>query len=113
MDASSAADRSQLSLLSTLSIARCFPEPPHFRIADGIASVPAGGIVAEKVVEGQCSRDAVALTHVATLDLRTGSQQRGVNLVNRLSAHRSSCSCNFVVVSHSVNKARYRTIALD
>lgn len=47
MDASSAADRSQLSLLSTLSIARCSPEPPHFRIADGIASVPAGGIVVE------------------------------------------------------------------
>ena len=87
MDASSAADRSQLSLLSTLSIARCSPEPPHFRIADGIASVPAGGIVVEKVVEGQCSRDAVALTHVATLDLRTGLQQRGGTLVNRLSAH--------------------------
>ena len=87
MDASSAADRSQLSLLSTPSIARCSPEHPHFRIADGIASVLAGGIFVEDVVEGQRSRDAVALTHVATLDLRTGLQQRGGNLVNRLSAH--------------------------
>ena len=87
MDASSAAGRSQLSLLSTLFTARCSPELPRFRNADGIASVLPGGIVVEEVVEGQCSRNAVALTHVATLDLRTGLQQRGGNLVNRLSAH--------------------------
>ena len=44
MDASSAVDRSQPSLLSTLSIARCSPELLRFRDADGIASIFAGDI---------------------------------------------------------------------
>lgn len=44
MDASSAGDKSQLSLLSTLSIARCSPELLRFRDADAIASILADDV---------------------------------------------------------------------
>lgn len=65
MGGSLAGDRFQPSLSSTLSIARYFRELLRFRDADGIASVLAGGIRGEKVTEGGCLRDVVALTHVS------------------------------------------------
>lgn len=56
MDASSAVDRSPLSLLSTLFIARYSRELPRFRVADGIVSMLVGGISMEGVVEGGVSK---------------------------------------------------------
>ena len=73
MDASSVADRFQLSLLSTLSIARCFRELLRFRDADGIASALADGHLVEGVVEGGCLKNVVALT--LALDSRTDFHQ--------------------------------------
>lgn len=73
MDASSVADRFRLSLLSTLSIARCFRELLRFKDADGIASTLAGGHLVEEVVAGGSLRDVVALT--LALDSRTAFHQ--------------------------------------
>lgn len=64
MDASSVADRYQLSPLSTLSIARYSQGPLRFRDANGIASMLAGGIWVEGVSEGGFLRDVAALTHL-------------------------------------------------
>ncbi len=64
MDASLAAGRFQLSLSSTLFIARYSRELLRFRDADGIASMLADGTLVEGIVEGRCLRDMVALTHV-------------------------------------------------
>lgn len=76
MDASSAADRFQLSLSSTLFIARCSLELLRFRDADGIASMLAGGTSVEGSVEGGGLGDMVALTHASRFENRFTSMRR-------------------------------------
>ena len=76
MDASSAADRFQLSLSSTLFIARCSLELLRFRDADGIASMLAGGTLVEALIEGGSSRDMVALIHASRFENRYTSMRR-------------------------------------